>query len=520
MPYSNFTVQKKVYTSTGASSKFPEELQVFVQALGIRNNSSNPVEVFIDKYSTSSVVVPANSYKEVAVSTDWFTVVFGATSVAGDKVEVSYVVMDDMGLLVPKFPNLIQNTVVGDIQYNPINAGMYTATPFATSDGANSIMANENIIKIEYYLNGLVTDTSSADFYKDYFNMIQTFVQSLYPTGYVPPVNPAYNPAATTQLIEQLKAAFESKGLPLNDEFYGGWASLLEYDKALARSVFGLDAVTVPRIAFPYTIIGFSLKNTGSTPATVVVTNDDNQTYTLTIPALQTVDIPTDIYNNTVVPTASTVTNNNYDLQKLEVTAGTIELSFTGFSVKMIGFAPIINIVYPLGFDEASGKPATQYTSFVNSLNAFKQQLIGAKFTGRVIYFKQIPFASQPSPVWDSEYIIPQIFDSPYTLIWERVRPYVHNMVYSRSQVEEHVLRIIAWENKTLFYGSGNPSPKTLDEVINNHSVDKFLWNDLSSITNVLDRKNAKIKILEDWLLREYNSPYAMGGLNFFFIRG
>lgn len=509
------------YQAPGPNAVFTETLKIFAPALSITNSSAHPVKVYFNKYTPDNITVPANSVKEIATTTNWYQVVFDSTAVANDTVTVITVQMAGIdSLLAPLFPNLIDTSPVGNLQQNPINAGGFTWEPWAVSDGSNQVLGNDNIVKVEYYLNGQSVASNSTDFYKDFYNLIISQINAFYPANYVNPTNPAYSVAATADVTNKVRQFFEGLNLPLNDEFFGGWASMTTYDPQLALTSFALNSTNVPNLGFPYSVVGYTITNTGTGNATFTITNDANQTFSITLAAGSSAVIPTGISSGTITPTADGTTGQNYSLTKINVSAGTISLTFSGFAVKLITFAPILNIVYPLGFNETSGLPNTAYLTFVNALAAFKTTLQANHFTGRVVYLKAIPFEAQESPVWEADYVIPQIFDSPYNLVWSNIRDRVPNWI-SRSKMEDDTVKLVAHENSSLFYGSASlVPPSTLDDILNNDSVLKFLGNDVSSLPTPTDRKNKKIDLLTNWLLNEYLSGYSQGGVNFFINRG
>lgn len=586
VPYNLTTVSQQFNGGMSADDR-TVNLQHFVFSIAVQNLSTDKsVTLHISKYTNDSVIIPPNSYKEIAVTTDWYKVEFEGGSDADDKVVIDRIETEDPDfLMTPLFPNLYQSktwtlenaddeiinteestttffvvtknteedvdysfkttssavattgtltlqstsfsntlysfkilengpvtvSVSGPV-YNPINSGGYTYTPWSTSDGSTSVLGAESVVKVDYYLNGNKTSSSSGNFYTDFANTIFDTVYNLYPPGYDPVENPQYDPTQFADVVSKLRTFFDSiKATSIHDQYIGGWARMSTYNKDLSLYSFTLDRTgTNPSsIEFPFTALGFTIQRIagGSVDYRFVDAND--VTYS-TDPSSGEEDLGAPLTSDDPV----IITNSMKRFEVLTSNAK-VKITFSGNLLKLIDFAPIINIVYPLGFDETSGKPLTEYQSYTNALTAFDQQLTNNKFTGRVVYFKSIPFGvKEPADVWNADYIIPEYMPPAFKLVFPDIQEDVYNW-YARSNMESDLLKVIAWENKDIYYEDGNPEPASLLDVISNVDVHTILGQIVTGADND-EKATFKRNVIKKFLLNEYNGPYSMGGLNFF----
>lgn len=591
VPY-NLTTVSQQFDGGMEASELTVSLQHFVFSIAVQNLSADKSAVlYISKYTNDSVIIPPSSYKEIAVTTDWYRLEFEEGSDADDKVIVDRVETEDPDfLMTPLFPNLFQTTdtildtvnqtytptdevayfvvtkltpgtvsysyedsddvVTGPIDledesftttdpygnvstvvktdtfdvvqltgvtlksftlttsgsvkvslysnrnYNPINAGGYTYTPWSISDGSNSVAASDTVVKVDYYLNGVKTSTSSGNFYSDFANSIFEEISSYYPEGY-DPTNPQYDPAQFANIVSKTRTFFDSiRATSVHDQYIGGWATMTDYNKELALYEFTLDGATpeVTSIELPFTALGFTVQRvTGTT-----VTFDYEDSFGT-------------VKSSSVASNTPLVINDS--IKSIVLTsADKLKVTFSGNLLKLIDFAPVINIVYPLGFDQVSGTPSTDYQSFSNALDTFEANLETNKFTGRVLYFRAVPFSNkEPADVWNADYIIPTYLPKDFKLVFKDLQADVYNW-YMRSNMETDLLKVIAWENRDIYYEDGNPEPASLDEVIQNSDVHTIL----GQTVPLADPETFKLNVLKKFLLNEYNGPYSMGGLNFF----
>lgn len=575
VPYNLTTVSNFYETDTTV------QLQHYVFSLAVQNLSSNhDVTVYINKYTNDSVIVPPNSYKEIAVTTDWYKIDFETGHDKGavvDRVETE----DPDLLMTPLFPNLYQsknwtltndndtfvntefsttdffvvtkNTasnvgysyltssggspVTGTLSgasststnfaaklysftitdpgpvtvsvsgpvYNAINSGGYTYTPWSTSDGATSVLGADSVVKVDYYLNGVkTTKTNTSNFYATFANDIFSTVNSFYPAGYTPGENQSYDPVQFADVIVKTRNFFDSiKATSIHDQYIGGWAQMTTFNKDLSIYEFTLlkdgTATETPGLELPFTAIAFTATRVSGTSVGYSYVDASGATITGTF-ANDTVPV---MFNSMK---SFTLTSN-----------GSVKLTFSGNLLKLIDFAPIINIVYPLGFDEVSGKPLTEYQSYTTALTTFHNQLANNKFTGRVIYFKSIPFGlKEPADVWNADYIIPEYMPPAFKLVFPDIQDEVYNW-YARSNMESDLIKVIAWENKSLFYHATPPvaEPASLLDVISNDSITVILGETVTGADST-ERSAFKRSTIKKFLLKEYNGAYSMGGLNFY----
>jgi len=518
----NLTTSSKVLQKNqpNVGTQHIQSLPYFLMSIGILNRSTNnSIKVYLQKFSDEFILISPGSYNEFAATTNWYEVEFEPSAPSTDTVVVDETHMANVeAMLTPLFPTLIQNPEdeygVGypdrDILYNPINLGGYNWQPITSGTGKPALLGAENLFEMEYWLNGRVFSTNQNNFYQDYFSFLMDSIQSLYPANYVRPINSDYDPVQTAEVLQKVKAFFDSKYLPLNDEGYGGWAALETFDRDLSLATFVLSGNLNPYIEFPFTVLGIVLKNTATSGGNItaeLTTREWNDTTKVWEEGSETITLPPN----------TEVTVNTLQINAITVTTGVVSVRFSGRYVKMTDFAPIINIVYPIGFDGLTDKPSDAFLTFTQALETMRDRLAQNQFTGRVLYFRALPFEAQASPVWNADFIIPEYVSRPFDLVWEEVREEVANW-YSPSKFETQALTVIAWENKNIYHRATPPVfPKDLNEAMLNDSVTMFLGTDVSSFAPGTARINKKKDIIRYALLNEYRTGYGRDGINFFY---
>ena len=467
-------------------------LDYFIFSLGIYNNTANDVKVWTNKYGPADnyILIPAGAYKEIATLTDWFKVdaqVVGAETVSVDTVRST--MLDNF--LTPAYPTIYSpagdNNMGADIKINPINLGGYMWTPWVTSSGEASISAEEAVLNVEYWLNGdFVSNANTTNFYEDFYAMVMNTVTSFYPPGYNP-TQPT-DPAIVDEITGKIKAFLEGFDAPMNDEYIEGWAALTVYDDGLARTEVALNAAgPISQYQTPFEVLSWVVEPIGG-PATIEHSMDGLLWANATVNSTTAFDTPAKYWR---------------------VTSGEIRLTFTGHAVKMISFAPIINIFYPIGFDDTSGLPADAFASWQNQLTNFKVTLQERRFTGRVIYWRSVPFEATPHPVFSADYYVLNFGVKAIDLVWDKVA--LRSWIWtSKSKMEDDLVQAVIDQN--MGYLSGLPQdqwPKTLDDVLADPNL-------------VVYGKTApqeKLDILVEFLLNEYAGNKGIGTINYFFSR-
>ena len=485
------------YTAATASDVFTNNLGYFVFSLAVLNSTSGDLTIYLNQYTNDSVVVPANSYKEIAVTTNYYRVEVSATGSVSVTVVKSPAVES---LLSPLFPNLYSpsasNNLGADIKVDPINAGGYTFTPWVASDGNMFVGANNTgtMLDVEYYFDGqVVSFANSTNFYSDLWN---TMVNQIY-GSYTIPTNVQPSPVVYPDAVSKAREFYEGLSTTyFEEEFLGGYASLQAYNEELYLMTYALDAVNYPKMVYPFKLLGFTLTATASNTTVEYWENSGDTSGDPTWHSVTLTNVGDTVTVGTGEPT-----------QYMQVTAGSVNVTFSGNFVSMIEFAPIINIVYPLGFDDTSGVPSSEYASFQQTLTNMRQNLQSAKFTGRVIYLRWQPFEAQPSAVWNADKWKIEKGDTPVPEVWHSIMEFVPNW-YQYSPLEAAILTPIIWENRTYYYGlAQNARPTTLDDFINDSNIT------IQGNATVAD----KTAFIRNLLLNEYAGSYSLGGMNTFY---
>lgn len=482
-----------VHTTAGAGV-YEEKLDYFVFSIAIKNDTSSDVTLYLNQYTDDALVIDASSYQEVAVTTNYFRAEYAGT---GETIIVSVVKSASVEeLLTPLFPNLFEQADVdGDgndenIKVDPINAYGYTFTPWVSSAGGAYLGDGSTLVEIEYYFDGRVVSLSnSTDFYGDLYNLVMQEIQSFYPENYTPPTNPEYSSVQTAEIVENVKNYLNQFELPFNDEYFAGYASLTAYDADLKTTTFTLESGSaVESIATPWTVLGGTF-DPGAANATIRYKRNPSDAWTVVNLSANTPEVFTE------------------SAKYFEVTSGTVDITFNGNYVRMIDFAPIINIVYPLGFTETEGIPSESFATFEATLTEFRENLENNHFTGRVVYFRFQPFIAQASPVYDADTVIPRDSLEPVRYVFEEMRPYVYNY-YQYSKLEEDLLLAIVRENYNYYHPGGVVDetlyPTTLEEVIEDNNVT------IRGISSEAEKKSFVLELLH----KEYTSPYGLGGFS------
>lgn len=469
-------------------------LNYVYHSLGITNKGSVPVKVFLSESNPNAyVVVDANSYKEISVSSNYIKFVYETTGTYDLTIEIFS--LRSEGFLAPRFPNLYVQDINGNhVLYNPLNTdGFFTETySYGDSLAVNRPYNSETMIEVDYWFNGQKLASTDGTFSSDFFStLIQNFITSIFPFSEVNDVLRPLPGGQTSEILNAIKDYWTQIDRPINDEYVGGWAKLESFDRKLSLLSFVLN--TGEKIEFPFTILGFNIVNLDNTnTATVRVYNDS--TYT----------------DKTIAPSSEYV-GNLEPATRFEVLSGQVRLSFSGYSVKILTFAPIINIYYPLGFDETSGLPNDAYTLFQNQLTAFENSLANAKFSGRVFKYKWVQHKPETRNVWDADYYQITFADSKIPLPFEEIRLYMRDW-YTYSMLEKQIISRVWDENYSVLGQYGKP--KDINEVINNNNIVYVLGQDFSVYPAGTQRTNAKKEFLRKVLLEGYLGNYA-GTLTF-----
>lgn len=480
-----------VYTDVFTTQTGEKQLNYNYYTLGIKNRGNGDVKVYISRYSPESyVVIPSDSFSELAVVGNY--VRFEYLNGTVYNLELSYLTYSTNDFKVPRFPNLvIQGNDGNDYTYDPINAGGFFTETYNFGQSTYKPYNSESIIEIDYYFNGNKLAASSTNFYNVFFeNFITTFITSLYPYSTVNDVLQVLPAGQQSEISARVKNFFEQLDRPLNDEYVGGWARLTSFDRGLSLLTYTFNAGD--KIQFPFYLMGFVVKNNGTTVATINYKKDSNPPTTITL-----------------APGASQfvqLEETNY----IEVTSGSnIELSFSGYLVRLMEFAPIINIYYPLGFDEATGKPAQAYSTFTTWLSDFETNLQNAKFTGRVIKYKWVQHAAQEAVVYDADYWNFAKSDKKISLPFDDIRPYLRDWYAYRKYESDLVKKVIDQNQATLV-----SIPKDLNDVITDNNITIILYQDFSLYAPGSARTDAKKQFIMSLLLEEYLGNYGRGMLS------
>lgn len=479
------------YTTTTGS----ETLDFVYTSIAVTNRSDKDIRIYFSNYNRDSFsVVPAGAYKEFAVSSNYFYFEhIGTPSTIDVTIEVLY--FANNRFLVNRFPNLFVQDINGNyIQYDPLNTNGFLTETYAFGDATNRPYNSETIISVDYWLNGQKVSTSSGNFYNDLFNtLITNLITSNFPFSEVNDVLRPLPGGSMSEIATRIKNWWESIDRPLNDEYVGGWARLESFDKNLSLVNFVLEPGD--KIEFPFTLLGFNIENVGSAVATVEVFDD-------ALSSTKTIN-PNDTYVGTFERARRFVVN-----------SGRVRLTFSGYLIKMLDFAPIINIYYPLGFDETSGLPNEAYTKFLNELNAFETYLSGIRFSGRVIKYKWVPYKPQDREVWNADYQHIHFKDESIKLPFEEIRPFLRDW-YAYAQIENFILSRV-WDENYSVLGPHN-KPKNLEEVINDDNIVVVLGRNFSSFAppqRAQEKKEFLMKILKSQYLDNYagslNSAYSL----------
>lgn len=480
----DFVEQYRTFTYNTQSGF--ENLPFVFTSIGIRNDGDKELKIYFSKYNRDNfVLVPANSYKEVAVSSNYFEFVYTTPATSPSVViEVVYLVNDHF--LVNRFPNLFVRDINNNyVQYNPLNTGGFFTETYAYGTSTNRPYNSDTIIKVDYWLNGQKISTDSGNFYLDLFNvLVYNFITQNFSFSDVNEVLAPLPGGQTTDLIQRIKNWWESIDRPLNDEYVGGWAKVETFDRKLSLISFVLDAGD--KIEYPFTLLGFNIENLTSLPAQVIVHNAST--------------------SNTVTINANdTYTGNFEPANRFEVVSGKVRITFSGHLVKMLEFAPIINIFYPLGFDETSGVPNDAYTKFLNDLASFEAFLAGIKFSGRVIKYKWVSHRAQESDVWNADYQKIRFLDQTIKLPFPEIRPLLRDW-YAYAKIEDFIIEMVHNDNYSVL-GPYN-RPRNLEEVVNNDNITFVLGKDFSSVPPP-QRAQEKRKFLLEVLKEQYLGQYA-----------
>lgn len=480
--------------TTAVAGLYAEDLGYFVFSLGVTNGTAAAIQVYPSKYSDDFITLAANEYKEIAVTTNYFRVEYTGT---GETITVDVVRSPALeGLLAPLYPNLYAPDIdvegsPEDFKINPINAYGYTFTPWVTSDLSQQISDNSTLVELDYYVNGqVVSYANSTNFYSELFNMMLTQIQGFQPAGYVPPYNPEYSPTTAVDIVEKVRGLYENiNDTYYEEEFLFGYAALDSYDEDLRTAVFRLDSATdFDRVVLPFTALAFTVKAIGAGATLDYYTKGNSGS-------------PTTVTLGAADATESVVGNGQYFI----ATSGEVELTFTGQRIKMMEFAPIINVVYPLGMTQTEGIPAEDFATFAQAITDFKQHLEDNKFTGRVIYFRSHTFDADASPVWNAgKWVLDQGI-KPIPYVWNQIQQYVPNY-HAYSRLEKDLLGPIVYENKSYYYDNDGelvvPLPETLEEVISDANVS------IRGLTTEASKK----EFLVNMLVAEYVGQYSLGG--------
>ena len=476
-----------------STDTYPKEisLEYFITSIGVYNNTSNDVKVWTNKYATDNyVLVPAGAYKEVAILTDWFKVdgtVVGSETISIDttRVAASY------SLTTPLYPTLYSpagdNLLGADIKIDPINLGGFVWTPWVTSSGETSISAEEAVLNVEYWLNGnYVSNANSTNFYEEFFQMVMTEVTNMYPAGFTPGVNPPLDPATNPSVVQRIKEFLEGFNAPINDEYIAGWMSMTVYDDGLARTEVLLDS-SGPNTGFqtPFEVLSWIIEPIGG--SATIEHSLDGSTWSSAI-------------------TVSSTTTFTEIAKYWRVTNGQVKLKFSGHAIKMISFAPMLNVFYPIGFDDTSGVPNDAFTSWHNYLTNFKNDLANKRFTGRVIYWRSAPFETTPHPVQNADHYIMKMGNKPIDLVWHVVATRAWNWV-AKSKLENDIVERVIDDNAAYLVTIPQEQwPKTLDDVLANPNLVVY------GKTTPQD----KLDILTRFMVEEYSGAYSSGGITKF----
>lgn len=488
----NLDFVSTVYTDVFTTQTGERQLNYNFYSIGIKNKGNGEVKVYISRYSPESyVIIPGDSFSELAVTGNY--VRFEYLNGTSYNLELSYLTYSTSDFKVPRFPNLIiQGSDGNDYTYDPINTGGFFTETYNFGQSTYKPYNSESIIEVDYYFNGNKLAASSTNFYNVFFeNFISTFITSLYPYSSVNNVLQVLPGGQQSEIAAKVKDFFEQLDRPLNDEYVGGWAKLTSFDRGLSLLTYTFNAGD--KIHFPFYLMGFVVKNNGTTTATIDYKKDSNPVTTITL-----------------APNASQfiqLEETNY----IEVTSGSnIELSFSGYLVKLMEFAPIINIYYPLGFDEANGKPAQAYSTFTSWLADFENNLQNAKFTGRVIKYKWVQHIAQEAVVYDADYWNFVQADNKIPLPFDEIRPYLRDW-YAYRKYESDLVKKVTDQNQSTLVSI----PKDLYDVINDDNITVVLYQNFSSYTPGVARKNAKKQFLLNLLFEEYLGNYGRGGLSY-----
>lgn len=485
LPQYEKTIETKHFTTKSEIIRLP---YVF-HALGITNKGNVPVKVYLSESNPNSyVVVDANSYKEVSVSSNYIKFVYDATGLYDITFEIFSLFSE--GFLAPRFPNLYVQDINGNrVLYNPLTTeGFFTETySYGDSLAVNRPYNSETMLEVDYWFNGQKLSSTDGTFSGDFFTtLIQNFITSVFPYSNVNDVLRPLPGGQTADIINKIKDYWQQIDRPINDEYVGGWAKLESFDRKLSLLNFVLSAGD--KIEFPFTVLGFNIENLDSaSSATVRIYNDSSYT------------------DQTISPSSNYV-GNLEPATKFEVLSGLVKISFSGYAVKMLTFAPIINIYYPIGFDETSGLPNDAYTLFQNQLTEFENWLANAKFSGRVFKYKWVQHVPETRNVWDADYYQITFADSKIPLPFDELRLYLRDW-YAYSQLEKQIISRVWDENYSVLGQYGKP--KDMNEIINNDNIVYVLGQDFSGYAAGTARRNAKKEFLRRVLLEGYLGNYA-----------
>lgn len=481
-----------VYTTDG-SGTIETNLDFFVYSFAIQNDTTSALNVYFDRYSEDYVQVAASAYKEVAVTTNYYRIEYDASS-TGEEIIATIVKSQQVDdFLTPLFPNLYapsdDTNYDEDIKMNPISAYGYTYTPWMSSDGSMYMGTNSSLLEVEYYLDGHVVSTANTtDFYGDLYTMIMDTISSFYPDDYEPPTNPEYSPLQAAEIVEKTKEYLLSYDVTFNEEFFAGYASLTSYDPDLKATSFTLDDTTNTSLATAWTVLGGTF-DPGANPATIRYKENIGDSWTTVNLSGGSTQVFTD------------------RAKYFEVTSGEVEITFNGNYVRMIDFAPIINIVYPLGTTDSGDVPNEIYATFTNKIAELQQNLQAANFTGRVVYFRSEPFTAQAGTIYNADAILPNELTLDQKYVFQAIRHHVQNY-YQYSRTEEDLLKAIIHENWLHYHPAPNNEPTNLPQNLEDVIED-------SSVTiRGLSTESEKKDFIVDLLLTEYTGSYSMGGFS------
>ncbi len=479
-----FTQELRTYTFNTQTGVL--RFDFVCQSVGILNKGSAPVTVYFSESNLNAyTIVDANSYAEFSVATNYLRFAYNSTGTYDLRFDVVKIPSDSLN--APRFPNLYVQDINGNyVLYNPLTTdGFFTETySYGSGLATNRPYNSETMLEVDYWFNGVKLSSTDGTFSSDIFSsLIQNFITSSFPFSDVNDVLRPLPGGQTTEVIQRIRTFWEQLDRPINDEYVGGWAKLSEFNRKLNLLEFVLDSGD--KIEFPFTLLGFNIENLDSTPSQVRVYNDST-------------------FNDYTVSTS--YIGNLEPATRFEVLSGKVKLSFTGYLVRMIDFAPIVNIYYPIGFDETSGQPNDAYTLFLNELTKFENNLANAKFTGRVFKYKWVQHVPETRHVWDADYYDITFNDKKLPLPFEDVRLYLKDW-YMYSEVEKKILSSVWDENYSVLGLYGKPS--SINDVINNDNIVFVLGQNFSVYPPGTQRRQAKREFLKRVLYQVYLGNYA-----------